>query len=561
MQANLTSLVRRARIPQEPTALVFTSDGGVRAAQDGDEEDRVIEITTSHDMLPVPEDSPLRTWGAFSLVGYWLAEAFGISQYQVASSAVSAGLSPGATIGAVLLGHFVISLATAATGYIGCRYGINYPTLARTAFGVHGTYVAVICRAVAAIIWFGTQTYQGGQCVQVMLTAIWPSFARFPNHLPESAHVTSSMLLCFFIFYLIQLPLLWIHISKLKYLFAVKIVIMPIFGITLFGWAVGRAHGFGPVFSKPTLIKDGRPAGVVFMSAFTSAIGPKATLALNVCDFTRYAKSRRTVVWSNIFSLTFLVTLCAILGVVVTSATETIYGKATWNPLQVSSLMDSRAAQFFSALPWALSVLATNISANSTAVGNDLMVMLPKYINIRRGQYITALLGLVTCPWIIQNSAKTFTSFLGGYTIFLAPIGGILYAEYYVLRHRQLSLPDLFVTHRSCYWYTGGFNWRALVAFALGVVPSLPGFIRSINASLGIPFAAVYVYSAVYPVGVVVAGGIYLVLSYAFPPAALPSTFSALDYADSLGGKTTHGSAAADDKEKELGVDSAVVAA
>lgn len=68
------------------------------------------------------------------------------SQYQVASSAVSAGLSPGATIGAVLLGHFVISLACAATGYIGCRYGINYPSVARTAFGIHGTYIAVICR-------------------------------------------------------------------------------------------------------------------------------------------------------------------------------------------------------------------------------------------------------------------------------------------------------------------------------------------------------------------------------------------------------------------------------
>jgi len=97
-------------------------------------------------------------------------------------------------------------------------------------------------------------------------------------------------------------------------------------------------------------------------STSRSAIGPKATLALNVCDFTRYANNRRTVVWSNIFSLTVLVTLCAILGVVVTSATEVIYGKTTWNPLQVSSLMDSRAAQFFSALPWALSVLATNIS-------------------------------------------------------------------------------------------------------------------------------------------------------------------------------------------------------
>ncbi|BGP37036.1 hypothetical protein JCM10449v2_000940 [Rhodotorula kratochvilovae] len=557
MQANLTSLVRRARIEVNPTALAITEDGGVREARDSDPEDRVIEIRTTHDMLPVPEDSPMRTWGVFALGGYWVAEAFGISQYQVASSAVSAGLSPGATIGAVLLGHFVVSLGCAATGYIGCRYGINYPSLARTAFGIHGTYVAVVCRAVAAIIWFGTQTYQGGQCIEVMLRAIWPSFKHFPNHLPESAHVTSSMLLCFFIFYAIQLPLLWIHISKLKYLFAVKIVVMPIFGLTLFGWAIGMAKGFGPVFSKPTNIKDGRPAGAVFMAAFTSAIGPKATLALNVCDFTRYATSRRTVVWTNILSLTILVTLCAILGVIVTSATEVIYGVSTWSPLQVSSLMGNRAAQFFSALPWALSVLATNISANSTAVGNDLMVMVPKYINIRRGQYITAVLGLVTCPWIIQNSAKTFTSFLGGYTIFLAPIGGILYAEYYVLRKGALSLPDLFVTRRSCYWYTGGFNFRAIIAFALGVVPSLPGFIRNVDASLGIPLSATFVYVAVYPVGVLVGGGIYLLLSYIWPPAPLPTSFSALDYADSLGASASN----ADEKEKDLAVGSAVVAA
>lgn len=176
---------------------------------------------------------------------------------------------------------------------------------------------------------------------------------------------------------------------------------MPIFGFTLFGWAVSQSNGFGPIFNKKTNITTGMPAAAVFFSAFTSAIAPKATLALNVCDFTRYAKSSKTVVWTNIFSLSILLTLCAILGVVVTSATEVIYGKATWNPLQVSQLMENRAAQFFSALMWGFAVFSTNISANSTAVANDLMVIAPKYINIRRGQFICALLGLCTCPWIM----------------------------------------------------------------------------------------------------------------------------------------------------------------
>jgi NCS1 family nucleobase:cation symporter-1 len=112
---------------------------------------------------------------------------------------------------------------------------------------------------------------------------------------------------------------------KLRYLFLVKICIMPIFGIALFGWAVGKANGFGPVFNKGTHITNGNPVAVVFFTAMSSAIAPKATLALNsesrrsftlssasltpvVADFTRYAKSPRVVVWTNILSLTLYVT-------------------------------------------------------------------------------------------------------------------------------------------------------------------------------------------------------------------------------------------------------------
>lgn len=179
--------------------------------------------------------------------------------------------------------------------------------------------------------------------------------------------------------------------------------------------------------------------------------------------------------------------------------------------------MGSRAAQFFSALPWAISVLATNISANSTAVGNDLMVLFPRWINIRRGQYITAVLGLVTCPWIIQSTAKTFTAFLGGYTVrllrlplsnddperkltrrhsqvFLAPLGGVLMSEFLLVRKRRISLPDLFTTQSSVYWYSHGWNFRGVVAFVLGIVPCLPGFIRNVNSKLDIPVQATYVY-------------------------------------------------------------------
>lgn len=131
-------------------------------------------------------------------------------------------------------------------GYVGCVLGINFPVLTRASFGMRGSYFAVFLRGVVACIWFGTQSFQGGQCLAVMISAIWPQFDDFPNHLPASAHVTSAELLCFFLFILVQLPLLWLHVSSLRYMFMAKTLIMPVFGLTLFIWAlVAGKDSFG----------------------------------------------------------------------------------------------------------------------------------------------------------------------------------------------------------------------------------------------------------------------------------------------------------------------------
>ncbi|KAJ7321894.1 NCS1 nucleoside transporter family [Mycena albidolilacea] len=450
------------------------------------------------DLLPVPRDSDARKWNTAHMGGYWIAMAFGRPQYQVAATAVTAGLSPGAAIGA--------ALGCAASGWIGATYGINFPVLARASFGVYGNIIAVLARAVSGVAWFGLQTYQGGQCLQVMLGAIFPSFKSFKNHLPPSAHVTSSQLLCFFLFYIIQLPLLFIHITKLRHLFMFKVIVMPIFCLALFGWAVGRAHGFGPLFAQKTDV-HGSPVALVFISGVSSAIAGETTLALNICDFTRFAKSPRVVVWATILSLSIPLTLGASLGVVVTSAVQVIYGVSTWNPLQVTELWSSRAAQFFAAFCWALTAIGSNISANSTAVGNDLAILFPRYINVRRGQYICALVSLATCPVSLE----------GGYTIFLAPICGILLADYYIRQHWQLDVAALYRRESSRYWYTHGVNWRAVAAFMLALIPSLPGFAAKINTKIKVPIGARYIFALVWPVGVIVGGACYLLFSAVWP--------------------------------------------
>jgi NCS1 family nucleobase:cation symporter-1 len=147
------------------------------------------------------------------------------------------------------------------------------------------------------------------------------------------------------------------------------------------------------------------------------------------------------------------------------------------------------------------------------------MLAFPKYINIRRGQYACIIIALATTPWNIQNSATSFTAFLSGYSVFLGPPCGILLADFWIVRRQRLNLVNLYRLGPGTelfYWH--GFNMRAVFAFFAGIIPTLPGFIRAIGgAKMGIAVEASYIYSCVWPVGVVVAGAVYVLLNIAFP--------------------------------------------
>ena len=120
------------------------------------------------------------------------------------------------------------------------------------------------------------------------------------------------------------------------------------------------------------------------------------------------------------------------IGIAVTSAGQVLYGEIIWDPLHLIDRWDNRAAAFFASFSFLLATLGTNISANSLSAANDMTVLFPSYINIRRGQVICAILGgWVLCPWEILASAPGFLSFMSGYTIFLGPFAGMCVASFY----------------------------------------------------------------------------------------------------------------------------------
>ncbi|KAI0309766.1 NCS1 nucleoside transporter family [Amylostereum chailletii] len=467
---------------------------------------------SNKDMDPVPPH--LRTWSTLNYVAYWISDATNAAVWELASSMLAIGLSWRQALPAIAVGHIMIAVIMVLNGTIGARLHVPFPVLNRSSFGFWLSYFSVISRVILSMFWFGIQTYTGSECVYQMLKAIWPSLARLPNHLPEGANITTAGMMCYLLYWLIQFPFMLVSPQRIRWLFLAKAIVVPPTWLAMLIWAMVKVPPRNGILSAHSSL-HGSSLSWAWLSALNSALGIYSTLAVNIPDFTRYAKNERAqYIQALIIPTAF--TLAAFTGIAVTSAGTVLYGKVLWDPLKLIDQWDNRAAAFFAAFAFVLTTLGTNISANSLCAGNDMTALCPRYINIRRGQVICAFLGgWALCPWEILASATGFLSFMNGYTVFLGPIAGIMVTDYWLVHRTHVDVPSMYRPHGR-YRYTNGVNMRALAALIVSVPPNLPGLINSINPSIPIG-GAVFVYNIAYLFGFFVASGVYYVLSVLWP--------------------------------------------
>ncbi|KAF8586429.1 cytosine-purine permease [Ramaria rubella] len=466
---------------------------------------------SNKDLDPVPLEE--RKWGMFDYFTYWLSDAFNVPNWEISSSMLAVGLSWKDAIPIVLIGYMITMVPIVLNGVTGARLHVPFPVLNRSSMGFGLSYFSILSRAILACFWLGVQGANGGECVTQMLRAIWPSYRNVSNHLPLSAGITSQGMLSYFIFWLIQLPFLLIRPSKLRYLFLAKAIIAPSCGLAMMIWAFTKTGG-GPIFAQRGTL-HGSARSWAWLSCMNAVIGNYATLAINIPDFTRYAR-KPSDTYIQIAIIPIMFTIVGFMGVVVTSAGSVLYGGVFWDPLRLIDNWDNRPAVFFAAFSFALATMGTNITANSLSAANDFSALFPRYVNIPRGSFLCAVIGGWICvPWLVLANALSFLNFMSGYTVFISPIVGIMVSDFWVLHKQKVDVPSMYRPHGR-YWYTWGINWRALVAMLLTVPPMIPGLANAITPSLQVG-ATLHLYDINFLFGSTAGAAIYLVLSYLFP--------------------------------------------
>jgi NCS1 family nucleobase:cation symporter-1 len=461
-----------------------------------------------------PTSAAQRSWDWRAYAALWVAMVVCVPTYLLAGGLVSQGMAWWQAVLTVLLGNLIVLLPMVLIGHAGAKHGVPFPVLLRSAFGTKGARIPALARGLVACGWFGINTWVGGSAIYVIANAL--SDGAFHGTPLPFLGIDPAQTVCFLGFWALHLYFIKHGTESIRWLEMLSAPFLLLMGLALLAWAYVQADGFGNMLATPSqFVAGGAKEGQfwpTFFAGLTAMVGFWATMALNIPDFTRFAKSQRDQIVGQALGLPLPMALFAFIGVAVTAATVTIYGEAIWDPVQLAGRMGGFGvvAALFAL---AIATLTTNLAANVVAPAYGFSNLAPGRISFRMGGYITAGIGIAMFPWKLMESAGTYLfTWLVGYSALLGPIAGILVADYFFIRRTELVVNDLF-RHDGRYQASNGWNWAGLGALTIGVLPNLPGFAHAAGFVGSVPALFDSIYSYAWFVGFALAALVYLGLA------------------------------------------------
>jgi len=424
----------------------------------------------NHDLAPVPLSR--RTWSTYNYAALWISMAHCIPTYMLASGLMASGMSWSQALVTILLGNTIVLAPILLNSHPGTKYGITFPVFARAAYGTFGSNVPALMRALVACGWFGIQAWIGGEALNTFFKTMFPGW---PTLLGGGfgGHTTTEWL-SFLLFWGINIWIIYRGMDLVRHVENWAAPFVLVMTGALLWWAIGRAGGLGPLLSHPGKFRTFGDFWPVFVPSLTAMIGFWATLSLNMPDFTRFGRSQREQMVGQVVALPTTMSVFAAMGVMITSATTIIYGQAIWDPVQLVARFSSPLIVAVSMFTVVVATIAVNIAANVVSPANDFANAFPRFIGFKTGALLTGILGILIQPWrLLADPSGYIFTWLLGYSGGLGSIAGVLVADYWLVRRRELKLEDLYLVGGAY----RGWNGRAIFATALGCALAWAGLV------------------------------------------------------------------------------------
>lgn len=423
----------------------------------------------------LPTSAAERTWTTYNVGMLWVGMVICITGFSYAAALIALGMAPIIALINVLIGNLIIMIPMQLNSHAGTRYGIPFPVFSRMAFGKVGAHIPSLMRAVVAAGWCAIQCWVGAAAFSSIISAFvdgWDTDG-------------TGRFIGFGLFLIVTL-LIGIKGSEgIKWIEAVGSPILIILCIGMVFWIVSLGNDYG--VSVGDMLMAGNNNEIldanggmlyVFMAGITSNIAVWATLALNIPDFSRYARSQKDQFRGQLYAFPISVMALVVVGAMFAEVTKIAYGKAEYDPTVVLLHLDNKFIVVLVSIGVIIATLTTNMAANVVAPANGFANLAPKKVSYKVGIVITCILCILYRPWWIYGDAGAFMfTWLGTCGTILGPVAAIMVADYFVVKKKRLNLKALYDETDDTYSYEKNINFRAIIAWVLGaLIPMLGNF-------------------------------------------------------------------------------------
>jgi len=424
----------------------------------------------NEDIAPTPVGK--KNWGWFEIFNVWANDVQSLFGYTLAASLfLSYGLNGWAVFAAIILAGIFIMFLVNLSGSPSVKHGIPYPVFARLSMGVIGANFPAMVRAIVAIFWYGAQTYFASTAVALLLNSLFGTSADGAMFLGMTFVGWISLILVG----VFQIYLFWSGIDHIKRFLnfagpAVYVVMLVLMGVIWFKAGGDLLSEVGNIFSGTGDYKGSSIAA--FFAIFGTMVAYFAAVVINFGDFSRFVSDEKQMRKGNFWGLIGNLVVFSFITLIITAGTVVIFGETMTNPTDMVAKVDNLGLSIVAAFAFFTATVGINMVANFVPPAYDLANLVPGKINFRIGGLITAVAGFILAAlWVSVISTIGIFPFVNTLGAILAPVYGIMVADYYLIKKQEIDIQQLYSTDpNGPYYYDGGWNSRALIAMAIAGV-------------------------------------------------------------------------------------------
>ena len=384
-----------------------------------------------------------------------------------------------------LIASFLVYFFANLIGKPSQKYGLPFPVILRSSFGIKGAKYFSLARGLVGIFMFGIQTYFLSRLFSFLIRILIFSF--------DSSILGHDIFLIFllglniidwaaFIFTILLQAFLFskshqFNRSIIKLSAATVYSGMLIFFLTVFLYDVKvTSAAFVDIFSINNLFDKNNIAPLITVVGTIFAYF--SIVIVNFGDFSRYVKNDSELKKGNL-SLIINLIIFSFFAVFIVIGADIFLNKnlenmdrILTNPTDIIGKIDNTELTIIVLFFIIFSSASTNLIANYVPTQNILLSIMPTKLNIKTSAIIIAVLGfIIGVLWLPLLSQIGILSFVDTFGAFFGPLFGIMVIDYYLIKKTNLDNQAFFsLEEESLYSFSNGWHIKAIYSLVLGFI-------------------------------------------------------------------------------------------